>query len=148
MNQVLIDFDNAQKRSDLPAFKVGDSISVHTLIREGNRTRTQVFNGLVIAMSGKGATRNFTVRKISNGVGVEKIFPFNSKNVAKVEVLKSGKVRRAKLYFLRDRVGKAAIKVKPGKAAPVIENTWTQPEAAEAEPVEEVAEVVAETASE
>jgi large subunit ribosomal protein L19 len=88
-------------------FRVGDTIKVHFKIKEGKRERIQVFQGIVIAMSGSGLGKTFMVRKISFGIGVERIFPFNSPKIDKIEVVKEGKVRRAKLYYLRDRVGKA-----------------------------------------
>lgn len=88
--------------------KVGDVVKVHVKIREGERERIQVFEGTVIANKGSGVSETFTVRRVSYGVGVERVFPVNSPNVAKVEVVRAGKVRRSKLYYLRDRVGKAA----------------------------------------
>ncbi len=99
-------------KNDPMSFRVGDTVKVHNLIREGEKSRVQIFQGMVIAKKGSGARETFTVRKISDGVGVEKIFPIHSPNVEKIEVTKTGKVRRAKLYYLRDRVGKAALKVK------------------------------------
>ena len=107
-------FASEQLRADVPQFNVGDTIKVHNLIREGTRERIQIFEGTVIARHGGGISETFTVRKISYGVGVEKTFPIHSPNVEKVEVYRVGKVRRAKLYYLRGRVGKAA-KVKEKK---------------------------------
>ncbi len=95
-------------KSDLPELKIGDTVRVHAKIREGNRERIQIFEGTIIAMKHAGVNRSVTVRRISYGVGVEKTFPVHSPNVAKFEVVRNGKVRRAKLYYLRDRVGKAA----------------------------------------
>ena len=95
-------------RTDFPEFRSGDTISVGMKITEGNRSRTQIFEGVVIARKGKRVSETFTVRKISYGVGVERIFPINSPNIAKVEVVRKGKVRRAKLYYLRDKKGKHA----------------------------------------
>lgn len=92
----------------LPDFKAGDTISVHYKIREGNKERVQVYQGVVIQLNSDGANKTFTVRKISNGIGVERIFPVNSPNIDKIEVHNHGKVRRAKLYYLRGRTGKAA----------------------------------------
>ena len=92
----------------LPDFKAGDTISVHYKIREGNKERVQVYQGVVIQLNSDGANKTFTVRKISNGIGVERIFPVNSPNIDKIEVHSHGKVRRAKLYYLRGRTGKAA----------------------------------------
>ena len=97
-----------QLKSDLPTLKIGDTVKVHAKIKEGNRERIQVFEGTVIKKQGGSNRTTFTVRKISNGVGVEKTWPLHSPNVEKVEIVRKGKVRRAKLYYLRDRVGKAA----------------------------------------
>jgi large subunit ribosomal protein L19 len=91
-----------------PAFRVGDSVKVHVKVREGEKDRIQVFQGMVIAMKGGGTGSTFTVRKISDGVGVERIFPLHSPIIGKIEVVRRGKVRRAKLYYLRARRGKAA----------------------------------------
>ncbi len=95
-------------KEERPSVKVGDVVKVHVKIREGERERIQVFEGTVIANKGSGVSETFTVRRVSYGVGVERVFPVNSPNVAKVEVVRAGKVRRSKLYYLRDRVGKAA----------------------------------------
>ena len=97
-----------QLKADAPVFKIGDTVKVHVKIREGERERIQVFEGTIIARKGSGVSSTFTVRRVSYGVGVERVFPVHSPNVAKVEVVRSGKVRRSKLYYLRDRVGKAA----------------------------------------
>ena len=91
-----------------PQFNVGDTVKVHAKIKEGNRERIQVFEGTVLAKKHGGISETFTVRRMSYGVGVEKTFPVHSPNVEKIEVVRRGKVRRAKLYYLRDRVGKAA----------------------------------------
>lgn len=90
------------------AIKVGNTVKVQVRIREGERERLQAFEGIVIARKGAGVSETFTVRRISYGVGVERVFPVHSPNVASVELIRSGKVRRSKLYYLRDRVGKAA----------------------------------------
>ena len=95
-------------KEEKPAFGIGDVVKVHVKIREGERERIQMFEGTVIARKGSGVSETFTVRRVSYGVGVERVFPVNSPNVAKVEIVRRGKVRRAKLYYLRDRVGKAA----------------------------------------
>lgn len=95
-------------KSDLPTFRSGDTISVSLEIVEGEKKRIQVYRGDVIKISGEGGTKTFTVRKISNGVGVERIFPFTSPAIADIKILKRGKVRRSKLYYLRDLVGKKA----------------------------------------
>lgn len=95
-------------RSDLPTFKVGDMIKVHQKIKEGNKERIQVFEGIVISKKHSGISESFCVRKISDGVSVEKIFPLQSPSIAKLEIISSGKVRRAKLYYLRSAKGKKA----------------------------------------
>jgi large subunit ribosomal protein L19 len=100
--------EQAVAKNKVPAFKSGDTISVHYKIREGNKERVQIYQGVVIQRNGVGTTETFTVRKISNGVGVERIFPVNSPNIDKIEINSSGKVRRAKLFYLRDLTGKAA----------------------------------------
>src|SRR5690242_161739 len=96
-----------EKKEHIP-FKVGDTVRVHVKITEGDSHRIQVYEGLVVSFSGEGGGRNFTVRKISFGVGVERVFPLNSPAIDKITVIRSGHVRRAKLYYLRDRAGKAA----------------------------------------
>ena len=94
---------------DYPDFRAGDSVAVHARIKEGNKSRIQVFQGVVIAMKEKGRlTGHFRVRKVTNGYGVERLFPFHCPNVEKVEVVQRGKIRRSKLYYLRDRSGKSA----------------------------------------
>jgi large subunit ribosomal protein L19 len=100
-----------QMRSDLVPFKVGDAVKVHSRIKEGDRERIQVFSGLVINKQGRGIRETFTVRRISYGEGVERVFPTNSPFIQKVEVERAGKVHRAKLYYLRGRIGKTATKV-------------------------------------
>jgi large subunit ribosomal protein L19 len=95
-------------KNEFPAFKSGDTVSVHYKIREGNKERIQIYQGVVLQRNSVGANETFTVRKMSNGVGVERIFPINSPNIAKVEVNSHGKVRRAKLFYLRELTGKAA----------------------------------------
>ena len=100
--------DQASIRTDLPDFGPGDTVKVHVRVVEGNRARVQVFEGYVIARRGSGVSASFTVRKVSFGVGVERTFPLHSPIIAKVEKVATGDVRRAKLYYLRDRVGKAA----------------------------------------
>lgn len=97
-----------QKREDLADFGPGDTVRVHAKVVEGERERIQVFEGIVIKRTGGGLTETFTVRKISQGVGVERTFPIHSPRIDKIEVTRRGKVRRARLYYLRDRVGKAA----------------------------------------
>ena len=91
-----------------PSFKAGDTVSVHYKIKEGTKERIQVYQGVVIQRNSNGSTETFTVRKVSNGIGVERIFPVNSPNIDKIELNSQGKVRRAKLYYLRELTGKAA----------------------------------------
>jgi len=108
MTQAIMDLiDQANQKDETPKFEIGDTVDVHTKILEGNKERIQVFTGVVIARSGRGAQEMFTVRRIVAGEGVERKFPVHSPRIEKVEVKRSGVVRRAKLYFLRDRVGKA-----------------------------------------
>ena len=103
-----------QLRTDLVPFKVGDTVKVHTRIKEGERERIQAFSGIVINRQGRGVAATFTVRRISYGEGVERVFPVNSPFIQKIEIEREGKVRRAKLYYLRDRLGKSATKVEQG----------------------------------
>lgn len=95
-------------KADAPKFEVGDTVKVHVRITEGNKTRIQVYEGTVIAKKHGGVSETFTVRRVAHGCGVERVFPLHAPSVEKVEVVRVGKVRRAKLYYLRDRVGKAA----------------------------------------
>ena len=108
MNEIIKNIEAAQLKADAPEFRVGDTVKVYGKIKEGNRERIQVFEGTVLKRQGGGARETFTVRKFSNGIGVEKTWPLHSPNVEKVEVVRKGKVRRAKLNYLRDRVGKRA----------------------------------------
>lgn len=101
---------------DTPEIKVGDTVNVNTYITEGGKTRTQLFSGLVIAIKGSGTRKMITVRKVSKGYGVERIFPLHSPNIKSWEVIKNEKVRRSKLYYMRERVGKAAVRLKKGKS--------------------------------
>ena len=101
-------FVNEQLKTELPEFEIGDTVVVHNKIKEGTRERIQLFDGVVIAKKNGGISETFTVRKISYGIGVEKTFPIHSPNVVKVDVTRRGKVRRAKLYYLRGLSGKAA----------------------------------------
>ena len=100
--------DNTQIRTDIPSFRPGDTVRVHVKIKEGKKFRIQVFEGVVIARKRNGVSSTFTVRKVSSGYGIERIFPVNSPIIEKLEIVKSGKVRRARLYYLRGRRGKAA----------------------------------------
>ena len=108
MNEIIKNIEAAQLKAEVPEFKTGDTVRVHALIKEGNRERVQIFEGTVLKKQGGSNRATFTVRKNSNGVGVEKTWPLHSPHVVKVEVILRGKVRRAKLNYLRDRVGKAA----------------------------------------
>ena len=108
MNEIIKNIEAAQLKADAPEFRVGDTVKVYGKIKEGNRERIQVFEGTVLKRQGGGARETFTVRKNSNGIGVEKTWPLHSPNVEKVEVVRKGKVRRSKLNYLRDRVGKRA----------------------------------------
>lgn len=108
VKNLIADITASQLRNDIPEFRPGDSLKVHVRIVEGTRTRIQLFEGVVIARKGEGISETFTVRKISYGVGVERTFPVNSPKIEKIEVTKRGKVRRAKLYYLRNLSGKAA----------------------------------------
>ena len=100
--------EREQMREDMPQFRPGDTVKVHVKVIEGGRERIQVFDGVVIARKGTGIRETFTVRKVSAGIGVERTFPLHSPRLSKIEVVREGKVRRAKLYYLRERVGKAA----------------------------------------
>ena len=104
----ILELSNKEMKTDIPKFKSGDTVSVGVKVVEGERSRTQIFEGVVIKISsGSGLDKTFTVRKISNGIGVERIFPLHSPNIINIKVLKVGKVRRAKLYYLRDLKGKS-----------------------------------------
>jgi len=104
----LIDIEQTQMKQNLPEFRAGDTVRVHVRLVEGNRERVQAFEGIVIAISGSGVRRTFIVRKVSYGVGVERIFPLHSPKLDAIEVVRRGQVRRAKLFYLRQLRGKAA----------------------------------------
>ena len=108
MSNIIDDLTGATKRDDVPDFRAGDTIKVHVKVVEGNRSRVQVFQGVVIRLHGSGIGRTFTVRKVSFGVGVERTFPLNSPIFEEIEVVTRGDVRRAKLYYLRNLRGKKA----------------------------------------
>jgi large subunit ribosomal protein L19 len=108
MNQVIRELEKAQLKQDIPAFRPGDTVRVHVKVIEGQRERIQLFEGVCIRRRGTGISETFTARKISYGVGVERTFPVHTPKIDKIEIVRHGKVRRAKLYYLRDRVGKAA----------------------------------------
>lgn len=105
---ILDSITQSQIRTDLPKLVVGDTIRVHVKVKEGTRERIQVYEGTIISKKHGGISETITVRRLSYGVGVERVFPVNSPNISKIEVVRKGKVRRAKLYYLRDRVGKAS----------------------------------------
>ena len=108
MNEIIRSIEAEQLKADVAEFAVGDTVKVYGKIKEGNRERIQVFEGIVLKRQGGSSRETFTVRKMSNGVGVEKTWPLHSPNIEKIEVIRRGKVRRAKLNYLRDRVGKRA----------------------------------------
>lgn len=108
MSDIIREIEQEQLKQEVPSFNVGDTVKVHAKIKEGEKERIQVYEGIVLKVQNGSNRTTFTVRKISNGVGVEKTWPLHSPNVEKVEVVRRGKVRRAKLNYLRDRVGKKA----------------------------------------
>ena len=108
MTDIIREIENEQIKAEIEEFRVGDTVRVHGKIKEGNRERIQIFEGIVMNRQGGSNRATFTVRKISNGIGVEKTWPLHSPNVAKIEVVRHGKVRRAKLNYLRERTGKSA----------------------------------------
>jgi large subunit ribosomal protein L19 len=108
MNEKVRALEERRRREDVPQFCIGDTVRVHVRITEGEKERTQAFEGTVLARQGRGPNETFTVRRVSQGIGVERIFPLSSPNVQQVVVTRRGKSRRAKLYYLRDRTGKAA----------------------------------------
>ncbi len=108
MSDIIRELEKEQLRSDLPKLEIGDTVRVYVKVVEGNRERLQNFEGIVIKMQGGGIRKTFTVRRISHGVGVERTFPYHSPRIGRIEVVRHGVVRRAKLYYLRERTGKAA----------------------------------------
>ena len=136
---VLDAVDAVSLRKDLPNFRPGDELKVHVRVIEGNKSRIQVFQGLVIARQGSGVRETFTIRKISYGVGVERIFPVHAPVIEKIELVRKGEVRRAKLYYLRELRGKAA-KIRERRSADDLENMYQAP-AAQVAPVEVAAPV-------
>ena len=146
---VLDSVDVASLRKDVPAFRPGDELKVHVRVIEGNKSRVQVFQGIVIARQGSGVRETFTVRKISYGVGVERIFPVHAPVIEKIEVVRRGEVRRAKLYFLRDLRGKAAkIRERRGAEELVPSTGAAVTEADVAAVLDEVPAIVEETPAE
>ena len=99
---------DSQLKKEVPVLNIGDTVKVHVRIKEGEKERIQLFEGTIIAKRGGGISESFTVRRVTHGVGVERVFPIHSPNVSKVEIVRMGKVRRSKLYYLRDRLGKSA----------------------------------------
>lgn len=137
MSQQLMEMvESRYQKASLPEFRVGDTVDVHQKIVEGTKTRTQIYNGVVIARKGRGINATFTVRRIVNNEGVERIFPCHSHLIGKIEVKRRGKVRRAKLYFLRDRVGKARKlrEVRGGKSVANVRKKAAQAVAAQEKP--------------
>ena len=127
MNPIISQITASQVKKDITPFKVGDGVRVHTKVREGDKERIQIYSGIVIARKGAGIHETFTVRRISYGEGVERVFPVNSPNIDKVEVERESEVMRSPLYYLRGRTGKAAVSVK--------EREFRTPVAAAAAPV-------------
>lgn len=117
MNPVIREITAVQLKKELPPFKVGDGVRVHTKVREGEKERVQVYAGIVIARKGTGIHETFTVRRIASGVGVERVFPVHSPNIEKIEIERVSEPMRARLYYLRGRVGKSAVQVKVEKRA-------------------------------
>ena len=111
MNPIIKEITDSQVKTGIPPFKVGDGVRVHTKVREGDKERIQIFSGIVIARKASGINETFTVRRISYGEGVERVFPVNSPNIEKIEVELESKPMKARLYYLRDRTGKAAVAV-------------------------------------
>ena len=139
---IIKSIEHEQMKNKIPALKVGDTVKVHQRIKEGNRERIQVFEGIIIKKQGGGVNATFTVRRVAYGVGVEKTFLVHSPMVEKVELVRVGKARRAKLYYLRDRVGKSA-KTKEDIGARIEDKEITIKEDIVEAPVEEVVEEVA-----
>jgi large subunit ribosomal protein L19 len=111
MNPIIKEITSSQVKSDIPPFKVGDGVRVHTKVREGDKERIQIFSGIVIARKGSGIHETFTVRRISYGEGVERVFPVNSPNIESIEIELESEPMKARLYYLRNRTGKAAVAV-------------------------------------
>lgn len=135
MNTELLLKVEQQYLRKVPNINVGDLVEVHTIVREKNRQRIQVFKGLIIAIKGSGIRKTFTVRKISAGIGVERIFPLHSPNIQKIVIVKKGNVSRSKLYYLRNRIGKKALKVKVSDEA--LKDFYAEGEEASQDMVEE-----------
>ena len=134
MNEKVRAIENRQQREDRPEFCIGDTVRVHVRIREGEKERTQAFEGTVLARRGSGCNETFTVRRVSSGIGVERVFPLYSPTIASIKVSRKGKVKRGKLYYLRKRVGKGT------KVKETLLGEEEVMEGAPAEPVEEASE--------
>jgi large subunit ribosomal protein L19 len=148
--QILRTIESEQLKKDRSKFNVGDTVRVHTIVKEGDKERVQIFSGIVIARRGSLINETFTVRRISYGEGVERVFPVHSPRIAKIEVEQEGSVRRSKLYYLRDRKGKEAMYVKPKvrtQSKSAAKRKTKAKAAASAEPADSAAELSAETAS-
>jgi large subunit ribosomal protein L19 len=117
MNPIIKEITSAQVKTDTPAFRVGDGVKVHTKVREGDKERIQIFAGIVIALKGHGIHESFTVRRISYGEGVERVFPVNSPMIEKIEVDRHSEAMKARLYYLRNRKGKAAMAIQAKSAS-------------------------------
>jgi len=139
MNPIIKEITAAQVKKGLPAFKVGDGVRVHTKVREGDKERIQIFSGVVLARKGHGIHETFTVRRISYGEGVERVFPVNSPNIEKIEIERESEPMRARMYYLRERTGKAAMAVRAKRWE---EETQTGAPAEESAPVEAAAPAV------
>ena len=113
-SKILKTVEDKYYKKDLPEINVGDTVELHLRIKEGNKERTQIFKGIILSIKGTGLSKNVVVRKISYGIGVEKIVPLHSPTLEKIKVVKKGNVRRSKLYYMRERIGKRAMKIKAG----------------------------------
>jgi large subunit ribosomal protein L19 len=129
-NKLMAKVEETGIKKEVTTFEIGDTVDVHQRILEGEKERTQVFSGLVISRKGEGMREMFTVRRVVQGEGVERTFPLNSPKIAKIDVKRSGQVRRAKLYYLRDRVGKEATRLRERKRKLVVPGTPDAPAAA------------------
>ena len=134
MNPIITEITASQVKKDITPFKVGDGVRVHTKVREGDKERVQVYSGIVIARKGHGIHESFTVRRISYGEGVERVFPVNSPNIEKVEVERESENMKARLYYLRNRTGKAAVAIKEKDRAAEIHAQHEAAKAAAAAP--------------
>ena len=137
MNPIIKEITSAQVKKDLPAFKVGDGVRVHTKVREGDKERIQIFAGIVIARKGHGIHETFTVRRISYGEGVERVFPVNSPNIARIEIERESEPMKSRLYYLRHRTGKAAVAIREREKR--VEEEGKPPAEADKAPAEAVA---------